>query len=221
MRYVASLLGGLIVGVGSALALIYFNPLTLSQSEPSSDPEWVLEYKLAADNIWLSTHNNRPQIPIVPKTAPLLWEDGIRGSWLAAMPLAAGSGTTTAAGTRISIPSPRTEFVSSGLLVEDHWLISVPDSGTFYVHAVNNQWPLVRDTIVRVGLLGREFTGPGNYDSTRGPGDDGALVVGMTGQYKSTHGKAHDRLSLQTYDGSLGAVSGQLLIALTDDNNNN
>jgi hypothetical protein len=102
-------------------------------------------------------------------------------------------------------------------VVEDYWLISVPQSGTLFVHAVNNQWPLLRDTVVRVGLLGREFGGPGSYDSTSGPDEGKAYVAGMTGRYRSSAGHAHERLSIQSYDGSLDAVSGQLLIALTDE----
>jgi hypothetical protein len=102
MKYALSLVAGLMLGVISALALVYFNPLTLSQSTPPDEPEWVLEYKLEADDIWLSTHDNRLEIPLVPKTAPLLWEDGIRGAWLAAMPLTGAHEEGQVAGRRSS-----------------------------------------------------------------------------------------------------------------------
>jgi len=217
MKYVLSLTFGLLLGALSALALIYFNPLIRGQGDHGADDGWVLEYKLAADETWLSTHDERVEIPVVPTAAPLLWEDGIRGAWLAAMPLRGNSSDAPAMATRISLPSSETNFVYSGVVVEDYWLISVADAGTLLVHGLNNQWPLLRDTVVRVDLLGREFAGPHTYDATRGPVEGRAEVTGITGRYESAHGRAHERVSLQNYEGSLASASGQLVIEFSDE----
>jgi hypothetical protein len=219
MKYVLSLSVGLLLGVISALALVYFNPLIRGQGAHADSDAWVLEYKLAADETWLSTHDERVGIPHVPTTAPLLWEDGIRGAWLAAMPLEGGAGDAPAAATRISLPSSETNFLHSGIVVDDYWLISVADTGTLFVHGANNQWPLLRDTVVSVDLLRRDFAGPQTYDTTLGPADGHAEVTGITGIYQSSRGRAHERLSLETYEGSLGSASGKLVIALDDDSN--
>ncbi|MGD8339226.1 MAG: hypothetical protein PVH89_00510 [Gammaproteobacteria bacterium] len=220
MKYALSLTGGLLLGVISALALVYFNPLIRGQGEHTDNDAWVLEYRLAADETWLSTHDERVEIPLVPKAAPLLWEDGIRGAWLAAMPLEAGSGDAPAAATRISLPSSKTNFLNSGVVVDDYWLISVADAGTLLVRGTNNQWPLLRDTVVSVDLLRRDFAGPTTYDATRGPDDGHAVVTGITGAYQSSRGRAHERVSLETYDGSLASASGKLVIAFDDDGGN-
>jgi hypothetical protein len=217
MKYVLSLVVGLLLGTISALALVYFNPLIRGHSDHSADDGWVLKYRLAADETWLSTHDERVGIPIVPKAAPLLWEDGIRGAWLAAMPLKGSSSDAAAMATRISLPSSETNFVHSGLVVEDYWLISVADAGTFLVHGFNNQWPLLRDTAVRVDLLGRDFAGPHTYDATRGPAEGRAEVTGMTGRYESAHGRAHERVSIDHYEGSLASASGQLIIEFPEE----
>ena len=217
MKYAFSLIVGLTLGTFCALALIYFNPLTRSQVEQDPGSGWALEYKLAAENTWLSTHDNRIELPVVPKATQLLWEDGVRGSWLAAMPLEGAPGQRPAAATRISMPTSQSDFVHKGLLVEDFWLISVAGAGTLLVHGFSNQWPLVRDTLVRVDLLRREFVGPATYSATRGPGDGHADVIGMTGDYHSARGRAHERVSLESYDGSLASASGRLLIELADD----
>jgi hypothetical protein len=214
MKYVLSLCTGLLLGVLVAFALILFNPLTLSQSDPLNDPEWVLSYALSADHTWLSTHDDSLEIPIVPKDVPLLWENGIKRGIIAAMPLEATTGSPSAAGTRISFPSPETELLHSGLVVEDHWLISVPGAGTFFVHATSNQWPLLRDTVVRVDWLKRSWAGPGKYDVTRGPANAGAEVFGLTGTFQGTRGHARERLSLDSYAGSLDPLTGQLMIKL-------
>lgn len=216
MKYALSLLLGLLLGTASALALIYFNPLTRGGSAPDADAEWRFDYGLGAQNTWLSTHDKRIGIPVVPAGAPLLYEEGIKGSLLAAMPLADASGSADAAATRISVPSSETEFLRSGLLVEDHWLISVPGRGTIYVHAMNNHWPLLRDTVVRVDWLRREFGAPSHYEPTQGPADAGADVVGMTGTLREFRGHAHERLSLERYDGSFGTLTGRLTIDMAD-----
>lgn len=210
MKYVVSLLFGLIVGAITAIAVIVFNPLTLSESKPLSNADMTFDYSLGAS--WISTHSNRLNIPVVPKGTPLLFENGIRGSLLNSMPLNGQSGTASAAGTRISVPSPESEFLRSGLLVDDYWLISVPGAGTVFMHAVNNQWPLIRDSVVWVDLLNRKWRGSGQYDPTRGPVAAGARVVGMTGTLKEIRGVGQEHMSVDSYTGSLGALQGRLTI---------
>lgn len=219
MKYILTVSLGLLLGALSGLSLIYFNPFIQGQGEHAFDDAWVLEYELAASETWLSTHDERVEIPVVPSAAPLLWEDGIRGAWLAAMPLDADSEAAPAAATRISLPSSDTNFLHSGVVVEDYWLISVAGAGTLLVHGFNNQWPLLRDTVVSVDLLRRDFSGPATYDATQGPDNGHAVVSGITGVYEASHGRAHERVSLETYEGSLGSASGQLIIALDDDSN--
>ena len=216
MRYALGLLAGLVAGVGVAFAILYFNPLTRGQSVPASDSNWVLDYKLSAADTWLSTHDDRLEIPLVPGNVPLLWESGIKGSLLAAMPLHGPAGGRAAVASRISVPSADTEFLRAGLLVADYWLISVPGEGTVFVHAVNNRWPLLRDTVVRVDWLQRDWTGPQNYGPTRGPDAGGANVRGMTGQFAGARGHGRERVSLEAYDGSLAQLSGQLMLELPD-----
>ena len=215
MKYVVSLLFGLVLGVAVGAALLYFNPLTQSQSSPLSNPQRTLAYTLGADT-WLSTHDGRLELPVVPKEAPRLFEDGIRGAWLAAFPLKDESQKVLVAATRISVPSQESEFLHAGLVVEDYWLISAPGAGSLFVHARSNQWPLVRDTVVDVDLLGRSFDGPEQYDPTRGPASDGAEVFGLTGAYQGKRGSARERLSLPSYDGRLSSLEGQLMISMSE-----
>jgi hypothetical protein len=216
MKYVVSLVFGLILGTGVALALLYFNPLTQHQSAPLSNPEQTLAYKLTGADVWLSTHDDRIELPVVPKGVSLLYEDGIRGTWLSALGLTDKSLPGLAAATRISVPSRESELLRSGLLVEDFWLISVPGTGSMFVHAMSNQWPLLRDTVVNVDWLGREFNGPAAYDPTRGPASGNAEVFGLTGAYGGSEGRAREHLSLESYDGGLAALSGQLAIRMVE-----
>jgi hypothetical protein len=216
MKYVVSLLFGLVLGVAVAAAALYFNPLSRSQSAPLSNPERTLEYKLAGSGVWLSTHDDRLDLPVVPRDVPLLYEDGIRGTWLSALALEDKTMPGTIGATRISVPSPESELIRSGLLVEDFWLISVPENGSLFVHAMNNQWPLLRDTVVKVDWLGRDFAGPAKYDPTRGPANGAAEVFGLTGTYRELEGRAREHVMLESYAGGLSAVSGQLALRMSD-----
>ena len=214
MKYVVSLLIGLLLGVAVGAALVYFNPLTETQSAPLPNPGITLEYGLTGPDAWLSTHDNRFPVPLVPKDVALLFEDGIRGSWLAAYGLSDDAKPGPLPASRISVPSPDSELLRSGLLVEDYWLISVPGTGSLFVHAVNNQWPLVRDTLVSVDWLGRDFVGPAKYHPTRGPAESAAEVVGLTGSWRGAKGRAREHVSLDRYEGGLAPLRGQLMIRM-------
>jgi len=212
MKYVFSLFIGLAAGAAAAGALLYFNPLTLTQSHTVRSSDWSLSYSLAAADTWLSSHDQRIDLPVAPRNVSLLRERGIKGTILAAMPMKDAEGAPVAAASRISVPSAGTEFLRAGVLVEDYWLISVPGEGSVFVHAVNNQWPLLRDTVVRVDWLQRDWQGPGSYSPTRGPDRAGATVIGISGSYAGATGSAGERLSLESYDGSLAQLSGELLL---------
>lgn len=214
MKYVLSLVTGLLAGAAAALALVYFNPLTLSQGELATASDREFRYSLGAGDLWLSAHGESLGLPRVPADAPLLFERGIKGSLLTAMPLDDPGGGPSAAASRISVPSANSELLQAGLLVDDFWLISVPGSGSVFVHAVNNQWPLVRDTVVRVDWLKRDFDGPIRYEPTQGPVAMRAEVTGLTGEFAGMTGGARESLSLESYSGSLASLSGRLLIDL-------
>lgn len=215
MKYVFSLFAGVIAGAAAAGALLYFNPLTLSESGTVNLSDWSLSYSLRGDETWVSSHDRRVDLPVAPVDVALLSERGIKGTILSAMPMRDVNGTAVAAASRISVPSAGTEFLSAGVLVEDYWLISVPGEGSVFVHAVNNQWPLLRDTVVRVDWLQRKWSGPGSYAPTRGPDRNGARVIGVTGNYAGATGHAAERLSLAEYDGSLAPLSGELRLEVT------
>jgi hypothetical protein len=216
MKYVLSLFAGLIAGAAAAGTLLYFNPLTRAEAAPIKSSGWALRYSLGADDTWLSTHDQRIDLPLEPANVLRLRERGIKGIILAAMPMKSVDGEAVAAASRISVPSAGTEFLRAGVLVEDYWLITTPGEGSVFVHAVNNQWPLLRDTLVRVDWLQREFAGPGQYSPTRGPDRAGAKVIGVSGHYVGATGHAGERLSLDAYDGDLAQLSGELTLNVTE-----
>jgi len=214
MKYVLSLLAGLLAGSALAVAALYFNPLTRQSVEPAGFPDLAFKFGMAPAATWIATHEEKSKLPVVPAGVPLLWESGIEGSLLTALPLHDASGHFAALGTRIAVPSAATEFLRAGLLVDEYWLISIPGQGTLFMHAVNNEWPLVRDTVVRVDLLRRDFRGAAVYAPTVGPGAGGASVAGLSGSLAGRTGHGRARLALDNYSGSLVTLTGELHLDL-------
>lgn len=211
MKYFLSLLIGLALGIATASAALFYNPLTLGKAGDTKG-ELVFNYSFAPSAALLAIHDNTLSLPVVPVDAPLLWEGGLKGSYLAVLPLDTDAGNGAVA-TRLTIPS-ETELLKTGVIAQDYWLVSVPDAGSLFVEATSNYWPLLRDTAVRIDLFRREWTGPQTFEPTRGPVDGAAKVIGLTGHYTAGTGRGTDRLALESYDGSLAGLTGRLTIAL-------
>lgn len=214
MKYLLSLVFGILVGTACAAALLFFNPLTRSQGSAAADDAWVLSYSMRPADLWVSTHDDSVDLPVVPADLPLLYEQGIKGSILMAMPLQFSGGQAQA--TRISVPSANTEFLQSGFVTDDYWLVSVPGRGSLFVHAESNQWPLLRDTLVSVNWLRRDWKGAAEYLPTRGPVRAGASVLGLSGEFAGISGHAKERIDVLSYDSSALQLSGELLLELDD-----
>jgi len=215
MKYLITFLFGLVVGTALAVALLYFNPLTDDAARARAGGTWELGYALSSDSAALLTHGEDLRLPVIPPDAPLLWEQGVRGTVLGAFALEDAAGGTAAA-TRISVPSPGSDLLLHGLFVDDYWLVTAPGRGTVFVHAVDNQWPMLRDTVGRVDLLRQPWTGAAAYDPTVGPGPGGRAVVrGLTGEFAGQSGTGRDLISLDRYDATgFAGLSGELLLTL-------
>jgi hypothetical protein len=211
MKYFLSLLVGLALGIAVAAAALFYNPLTLITADDETEATLVFDYALGPSSVLLETHDSTLDLPVVPVESPLLWEGALKGSILTALPLDSAGGSGALA-TRLTVPSADTDLLMAGVIAHDYWLVSVPESGSFLVEANSNYWPLLRDTVVRVDLLGREWNGPQTYTLTGTSGDDRARVTGLTGRFTAQTGRAIDRLALEHYDGSLSALSGRLAV---------
>lgn len=212
MKYLLSLVFGILAGAAVAATLIYFNPLTRSQGPAAAGEGMAFSWSMKPADLWLSTHDDSVDLPIVPADLPLLYEKGIKGSVLTVMPVQTEAGEAMA--TRFSIPSPGTEFIRSGFVTDDYWLVTVPGRGTLFVHGESNQWPMLRDTLVSVDLLRREWSGPASYMPTRGPGRAGARVLGLSGDFTGAIGNAVERVETLNYTSSTLLLSGELQVEL-------
>jgi hypothetical protein len=97
--------------------------------------------------------------------------------------------------------SADTDLLLRGVLVSDHWLVTVPGEGTLFVAADSNACPFLKETLLPVWYLARPWNGPAEYWPTVGPGaDDSGRVVGVTGLYRGSEGSAVERYEVTTLD---------------------
>lgn len=216
MKYLWMTMAGFVAGALVAAAALLVNPLTSSGDGRLTGFESHLTYELPGDAL-VVTHGGRAPLEREPFGVEPLWETTIRSTSLVTLTLTDASGQPHAVATRIVTPSKRTELLTTGLLANDHWLVSVPSSGAFFVVGESNLSSVVRDTLGRVSLLNREWNGPRTYFPTAGPGvGSTALIVGATGTFADAGGRAVERWEIHRYRRGTGldGLSGELHLAL-------
>ena len=83
MKYLVSLIVGMIVGLIAFVALLYFNPLTsqnrLSPLSVTDNDLVTLNYSAVAADALVYTNNGESQVAPHPVKVLQLWEEKIRG----------------------------------------------------------------------------------------------------------------------------------------------
>ncbi|HEX6994817.1 MAG TPA: hypothetical protein VF339_11800 [Gammaproteobacteria bacterium] len=218
MKYVWMTIAGCIVGAVVGGALLLFNPLTASGNPSLVGFDRTLRYVLPDDALVL-THSGVLPIERRPFEVEPLWESAIRSTSLATLVLRGESDAPHAIATRITAPSKRTDLLTTGVLANDHWLVSIPTEGTFFVVAETNVSTIARDTFVAVQLLGREWQGRRTYLPIEGPEIAGtARVVGASGSFADRVGRALERYEVERFARGAGLerASAELYLALDE-----
>ena len=219
MKYlITSLLGG-IIGAGLAAVALYYNPLTMpTVTEPPSS-NWTLAYGFPRNDSLVLTHNGELKLPILPTDVPRLWENTINQVAMHVAILKDEQGSPVAIGTRVSMPSSDTDFLLAGAILNDYWLISVPGEGSLFMRTHSNLWPLLKDTVIPVRYLQRQWNGPRGYQPTDGPGfGNRGEVYGASGRFAAQTGSVSEAYELERFslDGGIEALSGKLRVNLTE-----
>lgn len=213
MKYVLTGLAGLLLGAIAAAGVVYFNPLIANRSAPADlAADWRLDYSFPTPGVLSHTHGGALPSPLLPAGVQTLWEETIGAAALTTLPLDAGGGASLWA-TRISVPSTKTNLIFNGVVVSDHWLVSMPGAGSLFMTAETNAWPVLKDTYLGVELLGRAWSGRAAYSPTlRVPG--AAAVHGGTGRFAGAAGTFVETLEIGAYDRVAGieSMTGRLTV---------
>ena len=200
MRYLLVALIGLVLGVTGAGAVLYYNPLADKSAPTPSATDRVLRYSLP-DQVLEFAVGEDARMFGQETGDDGLWEETIDRAAVLGLVLNDGSNQPAALASRLLSTSPDTDLLLKGVIVSDHWLVTIPGEGSFYVHADSNAWPFLKEKLMPVWYLQQPWSGPVEYWPTVGPGaDSSAVVVGLTGSFRGNEGSAVERYEITALD---------------------
>lgn len=222
MKYVVSLIAGLIVGIVLFAAGMIYNPFIvdrgLSPISVSGAEVMSLTYSnVPSESIVFTNDGESSQRPH-PEKILQLWEAPIRLTSAMATVMRDARSQTAGIGVKFSSQSERTRLLNGEALVDSAWYIYLPGRGSLFIEQSENYWPFLREVAYPAWRSSaKSWKGTWFGDMTAGPGALGtAKVTGGTGamQGLDTHGV--ESLSARAYSADEGYVSveGRLLIEL-------
>jgi len=216
MKYLLVAALGLLIGAAAAGAAIYYTPFPMTTSAQLDVADRALHYSLPSEVLGFAL-GDAIMPPGTPKRDGSLWEETIDRTAMLSLVLDDAHDNPTAIASRLLAVSPRSDFVLSGVRVNDYWLLTIPGEGTLFLRAETNVWPFLKETLP-VWYLGRPWKGPSEYSPTAGPGELGAAVVlGATGRFVGLEGSAIEKYRLTDLDPAArsAAATGELDLRLS------
>lgn len=222
MKYVISLIAGMLTGVALLLLFLFYNPLTssnrLSPLSVTDNEVLLLNYSAVAENSLLYTNDGESQITPYPAKVQQLWEPPVRRTSARASLFTDGRGGIAGFGIKFSSDSDRTSVLDGDALVDSVWHIYLPAQGTLFVEQTENYWDYLREIVVPAyWSSGNSWRGTWRGNITSGPGALGtAKVAGGTGRFAAVDTEAVEALSAKAYTVEQGpvAMGGEILIEI-------
>jgi hypothetical protein len=222
MRYLVSLVAGIVVGVAAFLALLYYNPLNaqnkLSPLSVSANNVITFNYSTVATDMLVYTNDGESQVSPHPAKVLQLWEPTVRLTDAMATVLFDSRNQPAAFGVKFSSESERTRILNSEVLVDSVWHIYAPGQGSLFVEQQENLWNYMSEIVLpaywssadnwRGTWTGSVTTGPGALDTARVVGGSGAFAGLEVDGVESLNAKAYS-----VADGPV-AIDGELAIEL-------
>ena len=222
MKYLISLVIGMIVGVAAFLALLYFNPLTsqnlLSPISVTDHDLLSLNYSAVAANALVYTNDGESQVAPHPAKVLQLWERPIRRTDALATVLSDSRSQRIGIGLKFSSDSESTNILNGEINVDSVWHIYIPGQGSMFVEQRENYWSYVRDIVIPARWSsGDNWRGIWNRNISSGPGALGtARVVGGSGRFSGLETEGVESLAVKAYSVEQGpvAMGGELAIEI-------
>ena len=222
MKYLVSLVIGMLLGATLFAAGMYFNPFaerqTVSPLAMSDDEHLDLAYTAVPGETILYTDNGESIISTHPDRVAELWEPAIVDTRIAVNLLTDSRGEAMGLGIKFSTDSEQTRLISSQALVNSVWHIYLPGQGTLLVYQVENYWSYLREVVVPARWSsGDNWRGSWLSNITAGPGALGtAWVAGGSGQFLDLNSEAVEALSAKAYSVEQGpvAMTGELSVEI-------
>ncbi len=222
MKYLISLLIGIIGGAVLFLAVLYYNPFA---SRSAVSPLALTEQGLIDLNfvgvpseMLLFTNDGESIAAPHPENVNELWESAIQRTWATAVLLSNARGEPMGIGIKFSSESEQTDVLKAEAMVDSVWHIYLPGRGTLYVDQTENYWSFLHDIVIPARWSSSDsWRGSWYRNVTTGPGALGtAHVSGGSGVFEGVTMEAVEAISARAYSASGGpvAMSGKLSISL-------
>ena len=217
MKYLFVAIVGLLLGAVAAGAVLYYNPLSQRAAAAPNSTARVLRYSLPDSVLELAVGEDA-RLFGQDTGDDSLWEETIDRTAVLGLVLNDAAGQPAAVASRLIATSAETNLLLRGVLLTDHWLVTIPNEGTLFVRAESNAWPFLKESLLPVWYVDRPWEGPAEYWPTVGPGfDDSGVVVGISGLLRDSVGSAVERYELSALDRDqeLAIATGELHLKLS------
>lgn len=222
MKYLVSLVLGIVVGAILLLAVLYYNPVTsrntLSPLSVSDNDIITFKYSAVAEDAIVYTNDGESQVPPNPPKVLQLWEPTVRTTTAMVTILRDSRNNAAAIGIKFSSDSEQTSIVDGKAMVDSAWHIFAPGQGSLFVEQQENYWGYLREIVIPARWSsGNSWRGNWSGNITDGPGALGmARVVGGNGVFAGLETDGVESLSAEAYSVEAGPVSmdGELTIEL-------
>lgn len=224
MKYVISLVAGILIGAALFGLMMFFNPFAGGQSISPlavTDSRLLnLSFSSVSSETLLLTNDGESTPSPHPAKVLQLWEPPIGKTSAMVVVLQDGRGESAGIGIKFWSQSESTRVLSSKLLVDSIWHIYLPGRGTMLVDQQENYWSYLHDIVVEAHKSsGDSWRGNWNGVMTVGPNLIGtARVTGGTGEFAGIEMEAVESRSASAYTVAAGPVAmrGSLTISLPD-----
>lgn len=225
MKYLLTLLLGLLCGAAIFVAAMIYNPFV---ADRGISPLAVTDSKLISlsfsnvpSEAIVFTNDGDSQKKPFPEKVLQLWEASIRQSSAMATVMRDARGQTAGVGVKFSSLSERTRLLQGKALVDSVWYVYLPEHGSLFIEQFENHWTFFRDVGLPAYRNGaKNWKGNWIGDLTAGPEALGtAAVTGGAGALQGLRTLGVESLSARAYSAENGPVSaeGRLLIEVPAD----
>lgn len=213
MKYLISLLIGMLVGAAAFLALLYYNPLTshskLSPLSVSDNDLITLNYSAVALDSLIYTNDGESRVSPNPTKVLQLWEQPIRKTDVIVTVFSDSRNQRVGLGIKFSSDSEATKLLNSELIVDSAWHIYLPGQGSLFVEQQENYWGYLREIVIPAyWSSGDNWRGIWNGNMTSGPGALGtANVYGGSGRFDGLVTEGVEILAAKAFSVEQGPVA--------------
>ncbi len=222
MKYIISLILGLLTGVALFAAVVVYNPVigkqSLSPLAVTDSQTVTLSYSAVASDAIVFSNNGDTRIHPHPEKVLQLWESSIRQTSAMATVLRNARNETAGIGIKVESASEKTRLLAGEALVDSVWYVYLPGRGSFFIEQTENYWVYLREIVFpayrssaktwRGTWLGNVSSGPGALGTSK--------ITGGSGDFANMEMLGVESLSVRVWRVDDGPVAsdGQLIIEL-------